>query len=315
MNLYIGPFEACRRLVPYTVKAARQIDEYIIECDFDHYYTCPRNYLQLYDKCYLIPENATNYYGINKTCGENFKLAKLDRIDLIGIVERVFRPSTSVWMDFLTNYEGIYSENIHKSDDLRDDDEYFDWREQFNGKFGYIKPLDIKDDNILFICEKPYKDSYSAVNGDVGRYSEIFFNEYALPNNEVYPTFGKYGGSNYLSGITPEEDRVCKKLMDSFSDFGHHQFIKFNEDHSLKLSIPSNYLSQTKYVHTGIKEANPIRSCDEIEKEEICNARRNMTASKIIIADKGNWQLTSAPFGQRSPMYCQSRKNPRKKKS
>ncbi|CAB3410966.1 unnamed protein product [Caenorhabditis bovis] len=192
-NLQIGPFEACRRLVPYTVKAARQIDEYIIECDFDHYYTCPRNYLQLYDKCYLMPENATNYYGINKTCGENFELAKLDRIDLIGIVEREFRPSTSVWMDFLTNYEGVYSENIHKSDDLRDDDDYFDWREQFNGKYGYIKPLDIKDDNILFICEKPYKDSYSAVNGDVGRYSEIFFNEYALPNNEVYPTFGKYG--------------------------------------------------------------------------------------------------------------------------
>ncbi|CAB3404051.1 unnamed protein product [Caenorhabditis bovis] len=177
-------------------------------------------------------------------------------------------------MDFLTNYEGIYSENIHTSDDLRDDDEYFDLREQFNGKFGPIKPIDIKDDNILFICEKPYKDSYAAVHGDVGKFSEIFFEEYALPNNQVYPTFGKYG---------------------------------FNEDHSLKLSIAPSYFSQTKYVHTGIKEANSTRWCDEFEKEEVCNARRNMTASKIMITDEGNWQLTSAPFGQRSPMYCQSR--------
>ncbi|CAB3411477.1 unnamed protein product [Caenorhabditis bovis] len=254
-----------------------------------------------------MSENATNYNGINKTCGSNFKLAKLDRIDMIGIIERIFRPSASIWMDFLTNYEGIYAENIHKSDDLRDDDEYFDLREQFIGKFGYIKPIDIKDDNILFICEISYKESYSAVHGDVGKFSEIFFEEYSLPNNQVYPTFGKYGSSNYLSGITPEEDRVCKKLMDSFSDFGRHQFIRFNEDHSLKLSISSNYFSQTKYVHTGIKDTtNSTRLCDEFEKEEIYNVRRNLTASKLMITDEGNWQLTSAPFGQRSPMYCQS---------
>ncbi|CAB3408867.1 unnamed protein product [Caenorhabditis bovis] len=308
MNLYIGPFEACRRLVPYTVKAGRMIDEYVIECDFDNQYLCPLNFLQLYDKCYLMPENATNYHGIKKMCGENFKLAKLDRIDLIGIVERIFRPSAPVWMDFLTNYTGFFSENIHKSDNPQDDDEYFDWREQFGGTFGHIKPIDINDKNILFICEKPYKDSYSSIHGDVGRYSEIFFEEYALPNNQVYPTFGKYGSSsNPREKSTDDEDRICRKLMDSFSDFGHHRFIRFNEDHSLKLSISSGYFSQTKYVHTGIKESNSTRSCEEFENEKICDARRNVTASKIMITGEGNWQLTSAPFGQRSPMYCHSR--------
>ncbi|CAB3411428.1 unnamed protein product [Caenorhabditis bovis] len=94
--------------------------------------------------------------------------------------------------------------------------------------------------------------------------------------------------------------------MGSFSDFGQHQLIRFNEDNSLKLSIPSNHFSQTQYVHTGIKEAtNSTRLCDEFEKEEAC-VRRNLTASKIMIANESNWQLTSAPLGQRSPMYCQS---------
>ncbi|CAB3403810.1 unnamed protein product [Caenorhabditis bovis] len=170
-----------------------------------------------------MPENATNYDGIKTMCGPNFKLATLDRIDLIGIVERIFRPSTSVWMDFLTNYIGIYSENIHKSNDLAEDDEYFDLREQFNGKFGYIKPLDIKDDNILFICEKPYKDSYSAVSGDVGKYSEIFFEEYALPNNLVYPTFGKYGN---LSGRLSEPESVEEvELLGSIAKDGWDYYL------------------------------------------------------------------------------------------
>ncbi|CAB3411431.1 unnamed protein product [Caenorhabditis bovis] len=181
MNLYIGPVEACRRIVPYWVRNARIIDEYLIECDY-------------------------------------------------------------------------------------------------------------------------------AVHGDVGKFSEIFFEEYALPNNQVYPTFGKYGSSFHPNeASTKDEDRICSKLMGSFSDFGQHQFIRFNEDNSLKLSIPPSYFSQTKYVHTGIKKAtNSTRSCGEFGNE-VCNARRNLTASTIIITDGSNWQLTSAPFGQRSPMYCQSR--------
>ncbi|CAB3411430.1 unnamed protein product [Caenorhabditis bovis] len=181
MNWYIGPVEACRRIVPYWVRNARIIDEYLIECDY-------------------------------------------------------------------------------------------------------------------------------AVHGDVGKFSEIYFEEYAQPNNQVYPTFGKYGNSYQPNeASTKDEDRICSKFMGSFSDFGQHQLIRFNEDHSLKLSIPPSYFSQTRYVHTGIKDAtNSTRSCDEFEKEEICNTRRNLTASKIMIANESNWQLTSAPLGQRSPMYCQS---------
>ncbi|CAB3411426.1 unnamed protein product [Caenorhabditis bovis] len=69
--------------------------------------------------------------------------------------------------------------------------------------------LDEKRERVKKLNEKPAEHD-DAVHGEVGKFSEIFFDEFALPNNQVYPTFGKYGSSYHPNeASTKDEDRIC----------------------------------------------------------------------------------------------------------